>query len=143
MVDSIGVPALLAYGIWRNVRPSLSTARTETSPLRPGFPKLGKPGHEGRSSGLATRTWPKHYPSVKSRFRPEQLISGVMQNQPRSYADWAGVCRLSVVGKDEDDGKRIQIPVDPWSNTSTGDEEWEVVYDFPSGDEVWEVTPAE
>lgn len=48
---------------------------------------------------------------------------------------WA-VCR----GEEEPTDRRILIPVDPWSSSSTGDEDWEVNYDYPQ-DELWEVTP--
>jgi hypothetical protein len=34
---------------------------------------------------------------------------------------------------------RILVVLDPWSNTSTGDEDWRVVYDIPEGDCTWEV----
>lgn len=64
--------------------------------------------------------------------------------------DWAEIadgCSLWAVGEgeqqEEGGDNRILIPLDPWSNTSTGDEDWEVVYDFPDSGEVWEVTPVE
>lgn len=55
------------------------------------------------------------------------------------------------MGEGQEDGEegqeggenRILIPVDPWSNTSTGDEDWDVVYDYPNSGEIWEVAPAE
>jgi hypothetical protein len=41
-----------------------------------------------------------------------------------------------------EDPKQVRVPLDPWSNSPTGDEDWEeVVYHYPESDETWEVSP--
>jgi hypothetical protein len=34
----------------------------------------------------------------------------------------------------------ISVPLDPYSNISTDDEVWKVVYNIPDGDTTWKVT---